>query len=231
MAIEYDITDEEILAEEDLPESTPQSDLAHYLLEVLLWLYRVTGWFIGDNLAIVYESRKYVAPDMAVFKGVVLTPAQRKAQKSYRINLPERPPPQIVFEIGSKDTWQEDLGDKVERYRIIGVKEYFTYDPNTPQVWRERSRRLRGWRYINGLTEELVADGRGWLWSEELESWVGSDDEYIRLYDRQGQRHLTEAEAGQVEARQALQREQDERVAKEAAWAKLRELGIDPENL
>ena len=64
---------------------------------------------------------------------------------------------------------------------------------------------------------EQTTDVRGWLWSAELASWLAQDGALLRLYDRDGQLRLTEGEA--------------ERTAKEAAWAKLRELGIDPQQL
>jgi Uma2 family endonuclease len=215
--IDYDITDEEILAEEEMPESTPQFELVDYLLDILKWLYRVEGWFISGNLAIIYDRRKYLSPDLAVFKGVVLSPEERKRQKSYRVRFPRRPPPPVVFEISSKDIWPQDVGDKIGLYGQMGVHEYFAYDPNTPQVWQDKTRRLRGWRYTNGLAQEIAPEHQNWLWSEELKSWLASDDQYLRLYDRQGQRRRTEAET--------------ERTAKEAAFAKLRELGFDPEKL
>ena len=208
--IDYDITDEEILAEEEMPESTPQFELVDYLLDVLKWLYRLEGWFIGGNLAIVYDRRKYLSPDLAVFKGVVLTPGERKRQKSYRVRFPDRPTPPVVFEISSKDTWSQDVSEKIELYGRIGVLEYFAYDPDTPQVWQDRSRRLRGWSYAAGSAHEMTPDAQGRLWSEELESWLVPDDQYLRLLDRQGLRCLTKDEA---------------------AFAKLRELGFDPEKL
>jgi hypothetical protein len=50
-----------------------------------------------------------------------------------------------------------------------------------------------------------------------LASYLVPDGVFLRLYDRDGQMRLTQAEA--------------ERAAKEAAWARLRELGIEPPDL
>ncbi len=106
MDIETEITDREIFMEEDLPESTSQSDLVRYLIAVLEAFFWQQGWFISDNLAVVYARRKYLAPNIGVFKGVVLTSEERVNQKSYRINPPRRPPPSVVIEITSQDTWE-----------------------------------------------------------------------------------------------------------------------------
>lgn len=77
--------------------------------------------------------------------------------------------------------------------------------------------RLRGWRLTEGALVEQAPDEQGRLWSSELESYLVADGALLRLTDRDGQLRLTEGEA--------------ERAAKEAAWAKLRELGIDPAEL
>jgi hypothetical protein len=93
------------------------------------------------------------------------------------------------------------------------VREYYAYDPNEPPYWPSSSGRLRGWWLAGGAVAEQAADARGWIWSAELESWLAPDGALLPLYDRDGQPRLTEGEA--------------ERAAKEAAWAKLRELRID----
>ncbi len=207
----YDITDAEILAEEDMPESTPQFDQNQHALAVLEWQYKLENWFIGGNLAVVYARRKYIAPDLALFKGVVLSPEERKRQKSYRIKLPDRPPPNVVFEFSSADNWEQDLIDKVQKYQEMSAKEYFAFDPNVPMVWRPKAGRLKGWHYTSGTIQQIQPDQRGWLWSAELDSWLGAEDETLQFYDAAGNRRLTAAEAGWLA-------EEQERAAKEAAW-------------
>jgi len=218
MEIETEISDYEIFLEEDMPESTPQTDLVRYLVAVLAWLYRLEGWFIGDNLAVVYTRRAYLAPDIALFKGVVLTREERQRQKSYRIKPPHRPPPVIVFEASSADNWANDLEDKPEKYRQMGAREYLVYDPNRPQVWRDKSSRLRGWHYdADGQWVEMKRDERGWLWSEELESWLVPSNDYLRLYDSQLRLRLTREEAAEQSITIEREAKEAEREAKEAA--------------
>ena len=57
------------------------------------------------------------------------------------------PAPQVVFEIGSDETWHKDLNEKPDRYAGMGVQEYFAYDPNEPQLLRRANRRLYGWQF------------------------------------------------------------------------------------
>lgn len=213
--------------EDLMGESPAQSQLLLYLVQVLTWLYRAEQWFVVSNLNIYRQRRRYeypLAPDVAVFKGVVVPSANLRTYRSWRMYEPDRPAPQVVFEISSDTTWHDDLEQKPAKYGELGVREYFAYDPNDPPYWTHAGIPLRGWRYDGGQPRELAPDARGWLWSEELHSWLVPDGALLRLYDQQGQQRLTEAEAEHA-AREA------ERAAKEAAWAKLRELGRDPEQL
>ena len=213
--------------EDLMGESIAQSNLILYLLNVLRWLYHVEGWFVVSNLNIYLRRRAHeypLAPDVAVFKGVTVANPGARALRSWRLYEPGRPAPQVVFELASEETWREDVDDKPAKYAALGVQEYYAYDPNDPPYWPAMRGRLRGWWLVEGALVEQTPDGRGRLWSAELQSWLAPDGALLRLYDLDGRMRLTEGEAERA-AKEA------ERAAKEAAWAKLRELGIDPRNL
>jgi Uma2 family endonuclease len=206
--------------EDLMGESTAQSKLIFYLLNVLEWLYHTDGWFVISNLNLYSERRRMqypITPDIAVFKGIIIANPGMHTLRSWRLYEPGRPPPQVVFEISSKDTWRDDLDEKPAKYARLGVQEYYAYDPNDPPSWPKAYGRLRGWRLEGAQMVEQAPDAQGRLWSAELASRLTPDGVLLRLYDADGNRRLTEGEA--------------ERAAKETAWAKLRELGIDPEGL
>ncbi|MEI6047159.1 MAG: Uma2 family endonuclease, partial [Chloroflexota bacterium] len=166
--------------EDLMGESVAQQDLMSHLISLLKELYHIEGWFVSGNLNIyrTADKKEYpLAPDVALFKGVVLSRATRVPLRSWKMVLPERPAPTVVFEICSKETWKDDLKKKPEKYRQMGVKEYYAYDPNMPQYWSDRPNRLRGWHYQAGELIELKLDERGWLWSNELDSWLVPDGE------------------------------------------------------
>ncbi len=267
MSTETQITeiyyDNEPFLEDDLPESQPQIDLSDYGRDVLKYKYATEGesGFVTGNLAIFPPNNtypfRYLAPDIAVFNRVVLNEAEQKNLSSWRMEKANRPAPTVVFEISSKETWTQDLDPKPTHYGLLGVREYFAYDPI--HLWQGATTQLRGWRYSNGLAQEIPPDQRGWLWSIELDSWVVPDDVYFRLYDRQGNRRLTAEEAyyqraeieraaREVEFQRAeteraareveFQRAETERAAKEAAilreqaiLEKLRKANIDLDSL
>lgn len=206
--------------EDLMGESAAQSTLIRYLLDVLSWLYAAEGWFVVSNLNIYRRRvrREYpLAPDVAVFKGVVVPDPAARTFRSWRLYEPDRPAPQVVFEVCSQTTWRSDLAEKPTGYAALGVQEYYAYDPNEPPYVPRRGGRLRGWQLVDGVLIEQQPDTQGRLWSAELASFLVPDGLLLRLTDARGQRHMTEGEA--------------ERAAKEAAWAKLRELGIDPDSL
>jgi Uma2 family endonuclease len=220
--------------EDLMGESTAQSNMILYLLNVLRWLYREEGWFVVSNLNIYRLRRRHeypLAPDVAVFKGVIVANPGMRALRSWRLYEPGRPAPQVVFELASEETWREDLEDKPAKYAALGVREYYAYDPNDPPYWPATRGRLRGWQLSEGALVEQTPDARGWLWSAELASWLAPDGALMRLYDRDGRVRLTEGEAERAAKEAERAAKEAERAAKEAAWAKLRELGIDPQSL
>ncbi|MDQ2733010.1 MAG: hypothetical protein M3Y56_15240, partial [Armatimonadota bacterium] len=113
-----------------------------------------------------------------------------------------------------------------------------------PEV-RAGVRRLRGWYPQGGTFVEMLHDERGWLWSAGLNSWLIPDGAFLRLYDLNLEVRLTgeEAERALKEREHALRevertqleqertQKEQERAQKERAWAKLREVGIDPASL
>ena len=267
--------------EEDLMgDSVPLTDLIKVIVALLEWLFRSPRWFVAQNLNI-YTTRQHkeppIVPDVALFKGVTLSARQRAHTKSWSITEPAHPAPNVVFEIASDKTEGIDIYEKPARYAKIGVKEYYSYDPR-PECSEEK--RLRGWINHNGQSYEAKKDERGWIWSEELESWLAPGGVTLQLYDRELNLRLTEAEAQRdakeralaakaqaladaeaeraakeqalagaeaeraakeralagVEAERAAKERaladaEAERATKERAWAKLREHGVDLENL
>jgi Uma2 family endonuclease len=202
--------------EDLMGETSFHADLVHYLMDVLRWLFREQVCAIHENLNFYHTSneREYpIAPDIAVIKGV-----SYRYLRSWTIDA-TGPAPQVVFEIASKETWRNDLGEKPFKYALIGVQEYFLYDPETPQNMKSRGRRLIGWRLdqATGTMEELLSNSEGWLWSNHLDSFLVPDGVRLRLYDSNYQLRLTGEQA----------REQRTHMLEE----KLRELGLNPDKL
>lgn len=197
--------------EEDMPESQPQVNSSDSLKDVLKNEYQIQGWFITGNVTIYPPDKSYpfsyITPDVEVFP-IVVSEAEQATMNSWQMNLPNRPAPIVVFEISSENTWKNDLDPKPRDYGLLGVHEYFAFDPQ--RHWKGATTQLRGWRYTNGIAHEIQPDSQGRLWSVELNSWLEADGTHLRLYNPQGRLRLTGKEA-------AEQREEAEREAKETA--------------
>lgn len=217
---------------EDLMGETPvHADLVDYLMDVLRWSFR-------EQVCAVYENFNFyqtpdpdeypLAPDIAVIKGVERQ-ADIRSWKVWQTGIA----PQVVFEVASRETWKTDLEEKPARYALMGVHEYFAYDPNQPPLRRKALRRLFGWQLdlTNREMRQMPVSPEGRLWSVHLDSWLAPDGPYLRLYDRNGQLRLTraEAEAKRADAEAEARRAEAQRVALMAE--KLRSLGIDPDQL
>jgi Uma2 family endonuclease len=199
-------------------DSVAHDKLIFYLEAVLIHLYRYEKWLVAGNLNHYHDdidnTQHLIVPDVAVFKGIEIPLEEQQQLTSWNMRHGKRAAPPVVIEVSSEGTYPGDidLNKKPRSYGLVGVKEYFAYDPHEPPVYPKTvGKRLLGWRYDEDKQPvALEADERGWLWSEVLESWLAEDGLYLRLYDRDGNRRLT---------------------GQEAAWARLRELGIDPEKL
>jgi Uma2 family endonuclease len=165
----------------------------------------------GDNF--IYfnpdQARKldYRGPDFFYIKDGVDRSRQRQYWAVWEENgrLPD-----VVLELLSPTTVDEDRTTKFVIYeQILRTPEYFLYDPFTLL--------LEGYRLVAGTYQLLQPNERGWLWSEEMQAWLGhwegeflgTHATYLRLYTREGELVLLPDE-------DALQRlEQQSRMAEQ----------------
>lgn len=81
---------------------------------------------IAANMMVYYEernSKKWLAPDVFVCFGV-----ENKLRRVFK-TWQEGVFPQVVFEIASESTYENDLGGKRLDYARLGVEEYYLIDP------------------------------------------------------------------------------------------------------
>ena len=217
--------------EEDLMGETWRHDtLIDYLKAVLRWLFRGQACVIYSNLNFYHtlnEMEYPVAPDLAVIKGV-----ENPDVRSWTVGE-TGPGPLVVIEVLSEETWKKDLQEKPGKYALMGVQEYFVYDPNEPAIRRGKPPPLLGWRLDPEQREmvSMVADPAGRLWSEQLESWLVPNGALLRLFDRTNRLRLAEAEAEAEGRRAEAKRAEAEARRAEALAEKLRTLGINPDEI
>ncbi len=237
------ILDEPLLGESaDLPSIPPrdlysdepemESDLhlrqLILLLSCLNWLWRDrTDYFAAGNLTIYYsdqriKTRDFRGPDFFVVKGV-----ESRPRKSWTLWEEAGRYPDVIVEILSDATAKVDRTTKKALYQTtFRTPDYFWFDPNSLE--------FAGFCLNGGIYVPLQPNAQGWLWSEQLQLFLGIQAQQLRFFTREGELVPTSQEAAvAAEARveQEAQRAEREAQRAERLAAKLRELNIDPDRL
>jgi Uma2 family endonuclease len=183
--IHYPETDGKPMAETDV-----HIDVLIYLREALRDHFRdAPQVYVAGNMLLYYEEGNpaaCVAPDVFVAQGVA-----KGERRTYRL-WEEGQPPTVVFEITSRGTRLEDLGMKRALYAMLGVREYFLYDPLGEYLQPP----LQGYRLQEGEYQRMPPGGEGKLASQELGLELRVEEGRLRLVNpATGERLLTPAEA------------------------------------
>jgi Uma2 family endonuclease len=121
-AIHYPDTDGLPVAESDF-----QLGPLMYVIDALrAYFHGRDDVYVAGDLCLYYEEGNpgaVVAPDVFIVLG-----APNHPRASYML-WREPKAPDFVLEITSQSTRVQDQGTKRERYALLGVQEYFQYDP------------------------------------------------------------------------------------------------------
>jgi Uma2 family endonuclease len=198
--IHYPERDGKPMAETDV-----HSDVLIYLREALKDHFRdEPQMYVAGNMLFYYEEGNpaaCVAPDVFVVQGVAK--GERRTYKLWE----EGQPPTVVFEITSRGPRLEDLGTKRALYAMLGVREYFLYDPLGEYLRPP----LQGYRLQQGEYERMLPPDQGQLVSQALSLELRVQDGQLQVVNpATGERLLTPAEAHaarrtEAEARQAAE--------------------------
>ncbi len=200
----------------DLPESDgkPMGE-TEYHIRAILELFQLLdvhfrddeNVYVGADMLYYYNAdspTEYIVPDVFVVKGV-----KKELRRTYRI-WDEHVVPSVVLEITSKSTQLEDLGKKRLLYELLGVREYFVFDPRSEYLKPQ----LQGFELHETEYDPLPARVDGTLYSRELDLFLKPTPHFIRPIDpKTGQpvptytdledRAEAEAERAQAEAERA----------------------------
>lgn len=79
----------------------------------------------------------------------------------------------------SDSTAETDRGLKKEIYQeTFRTPNYFWFDPNSLE--------FKGFQLMVGKYEEIAANEQGWLWSQQLELFLGVHDSQLRFFTPEG---------------------------------------------
>lgn len=203
------------LTDEKMPESN-----SHLLTCELLWQL-LRAWaarterdaLVGRNLAIRWDERHRnvgVDPDVYV---VEPRPPEGDDVASLLAWKPGHKMPRLAVEVVSTENPNKDYVIAPEKYAACGVEELWIFDPLLAGPRGRGPVRLQLWRRTDEGFDRVYT-GEGPAWSPYLQAWLFAVDEGQRLRiadDREGTRWWTTPEEA-------------ERVEKEAAFERVREL-------
>lgn len=217
--------------------------LESYLhLQQLLLFIKCLDWhwqerndyFAAGNLTIYYSPKKqkteyFRGPDF-----FVVLNTERKPRKSWVVWEEEGKYPNVIIELLSPSTATVDRTEKKKIYQdIFRTPDYFWFSPDSLE--------FQGFHLVDGTYQEIYSNEQGYLWSEQLQLFLGIHQQQLRFFTPEFELVPTPEESAQAEKQQretaerrALETQQQlqiERQQKEKLAAKLRELNIDPETL
>lgn len=194
------------------------------LLQCLEWVWRDRqNFYACGNLTIYYsprqrKSEQFRGPDFFVVLGT-----ERKSCKSWVVWEEEGKYPNVIVEILSSKMAQTDRGLKKQIYQdIFRTPDYFWFDPESLE--------FQGFHLLDGQYQPLQPNAQGWLWSQQLELYLGIKDAKLRLFTAEGQLIPTPEEAAIQERQKAEQAQlelESEQQRSLRLAQKLQEMGID----
>ncbi|WP_017652081.1 Uma2 family endonuclease [Fortiea contorta] len=203
------------------------------LIQCLEWAWQnKDDYFATGNLTVYYSPNQKKSED---FRGpdffVVLGTTRNQERRSWVVWQEGGKYPNVIIEILSDSTAKIDRGEKKEIYQdVFRTPDYFWFDPDSLE--------FQGFTLIRGTYEPITPNEQGWLWSQQLGLYLGIHQRQLRYFTSDGELVLSPEEAAtqaqqQLEqerqrAEQERQRAEQERQRAEQLEARLRSLGIDP---
>ncbi|MFN6496883.1 MAG: Uma2 family endonuclease [Nostoc sp. DedQUE01] len=209
-------------------ESDVHRDQIELLLACLKWWWRNrTDFYATGNLTIYFSpeqitTREFRGPDFFVVLG-----CENRPRKSWVLWAEQGKYPNVIIELLSNSTAKVDKGLKFELYQeTFRTPEYFWFHPDTLE--------FKGFRLVGGKYQPLEANADGWLWSQQLELFLGVYESKLRFFDADKQLVATPEERAQAAEQEAEAERQQRELAQqqvEKLKAKLKALGVDTEQL
>jgi Uma2 family endonuclease len=150
------------------------------LLSCLEWFWRERNdFFAAGNLTVYYneqqlKSRDFRGPDFFVVLGT-----DRRPRKSWTIWEEGGKYPNFIVEILSSSTANVDRTEKKQLYQdVFRTPDYFWFDPDTLE--------FQGFHLLDGVYQPLQPTAEGWLWSQQLELYLGITQQQLRFFTPEG---------------------------------------------
>lgn len=166
----------------------PELENSLHLAQIVLLLTCLEWWwqdrqdfFAAGNLSIYFqpeqlEKNTFRGPDFFV---VLDTP--RRPHNSWVVANEGGKFPNIIVEILSPKTAKVDRTTKKDLYQtVFQTPEYFWFHPTSKRL------EFKGFRLQGGEYQEIQPNAQGWLWSEQLDLYLGVTKGMLRYFTADG---------------------------------------------
>lgn len=212
----YPETDGQPMAESDL-----HRDLILELIDTLKNFFAEReDVYVTGNILVYYTEgviEDSFAPDVMVIFGV-----PNHQRRSYFVWKEQ--PPTVIIEIASRSTWKVDRVDKRLLYEMLGVREYFIFNPEYPK----RNPAFMAFRLSDKDILEPLDIENGRVFSEELGLEIVDTGGSLRLFNPATKSFLQTRSELRREAREAEQRAK--KAAQQAKKAEQRAVNAESQN-
>ena len=191
-----------------------------------LWQDR-QDFFVGANMSIYYSTRQLKSEDVKGPDFFVVLNTERRERKSWVVWAEDGKYPNLILEVLSDSTAKNDRDLNKQLYQdVFRTPNYFWFDPYTLE--------FAGFKLTYRRYEEIIPNEQGWLWSDELQLYLGILEEQLRFFTPEGELVFTSEEAellSNQRAQQAEARAEAERQRADNLLRRLKELGVEPDDL
>ena len=202
-----------------------ETDLHRDQIDLLIRLLRSLwqdrqDFYVSGNITIYYSPKQLKSEDFRGPDFFVVLGTERRPRKSWVVWEEEGKYPNVIVELLSDSTAKTDRGLKKHIYQdTFRTPDYFWFDPYSLE--------FEGFHLVDGTYQPLESTEQGWRWSQQLGLYLGVHQEQLRLFTATGDLVPTPEEIAEAER----QRADGEQQRSEKLAAKLRELGVDPDQI
>ena len=188
----YFFKDSEIYYPESDGEPIAETDFHRILINELItllerFLENRQDVYVTGNIMFYYLEGvpdEVISPDVMVCFGV-----PKGERRTYKIWEENEVVPSVIFEIASRKTWGKDRNEKRELYELLGVQEYYIFNPEYPK----RIPALLAYELKNGKLETVPIE-MGRVKSKILNLEIVDTGETLRLLNPETDRFLPTAD-------------------------------------
>lgn len=216
----------DLLSDEPPLESDLHRDQIELLLACLKWWWRErTDFYATGNLTIYFSpehitTRDFRGPDFFVVLGT-----ENRPRKSWILWAEQGKYPNVIVELLSDSTAKIDKDFKKKLYQdTFRTPEYFWFHPDTLE--------FQGFILMAGEYQPIEPTSQGWLWSCQLELFLGIYESKLRFFSPEGQLVATPEERAEIAQKQAETERQQRELAQQQVTelrARLKALGVEPD--